>query len=425
LEGLGVAKLSAGDVVSVSSLVQRGVSNVEIARLLGVSEGAVRYQRKRLEAGAVDGRSKQVFLAEAFRPAIEEYLRAGQEESPSNVKVLHEHLVAEHDYPGSLRNLQRYVRSAFPAPAFRARRRVETPPGAQAQADWAHFPGVLVAGERVDLLAFSLQLSFSRGDVVVWSESAAQLAWLSVHNAAFGRLGGVPATLRVDNVKTAISHGAGAWGVINATYRRYAQVARFHVDACQPRSPEAKGKVERRILDYRAGCSPYGRHWNDVSELQAWSDAGREARWAKRKCPATGTSVLEAHAAELPLLGPIDALPEPFDLAVTRRVNKDCTIQFEGRTYSVPFQHVGREVEVLGCATSVLIVAGAATLARHPRDTKERILLDQRHFEGTPTNNILPPQPLGRMGKRLQEIYDLTPEARPLDLYAALLEVAR
>jgi len=420
-----VAKLSAGDVVSVSSLVKRGVSNVEIARLLGVSEGAVRYQRKRLEAGAVDGRSKQEFLAEGFRPAIDEYLAASREDSPSNVKDLHEHLVAEYEYPGSLRSLQRYVKAAFPAPPVRARRRVETPPGAQAQADWAHFPNVLVAGERKDLLAFSLQLSYSRGDVVVWSESAAQLAWLSVHNAAFARLGGVPATVPVDNVKTAISRGAGAWGVINATYRRYAQVARFHVDACQPRSPEAKGKVERRILDYRAGASPYGRRWNDVAELQAWSDEGREARWAKRKCPATGTSVLEAHQAELPLLGPVDALPEPFDLAVTRRVNKDCTIQFEGRSYSVPFQHVGREVEVLGCASSVLIVAGAITLARHPRNTKERILLDQRHFEGTPTNNILPPQPLGRMGKRLQEIYDLTPEARPLDLYAALMEVAR
>ena len=420
-----MAKLSAGDVVSVSSLAGHGVSNVEMARLLGVTEGTVRYRRKRHAAGAVDGRSKQEFLAAGYRPAIDEYLRAENEESPSNVKDLHEHLVAEHDYPGSLRSLQRYVKAEFPAPAVRARRRVETPPGAQAQADWAHFPNVLVAGERKDLLAFSLQLSYSRGDVVVWSESAAQLAWLSVHNEAFARLGGVPATVRVDNVKTAISRGAGAWGVINATYRRYAQVARFHVDACQPRSPEAKGKVERRILDYRAGSSPYGRHWNDLSELQAWSDGAREARWAKRKCPATGTSVLEAHAAELPLLGPIDALPEPFDLAVTRRVNKDCTIQFEGRTYSVPFQHVGREVEVLGCATSVLIVAGAVTLAKHPRNTKERILLDQRHFEGTPTNNILPPQPLGRMGKRLQEIYDLTPEARPLDLYAALLEVAR
>ncbi len=34
-----MAKLSAGDVVSVSSLVKRGVSNVEIARLLGVTAG--------------------------------------------------------------------------------------------------------------------------------------------------------------------------------------------------------------------------------------------------------------------------------------------------------------------------------------------------------------------------------------------------
>jgi len=100
----------------------------------------------------------------------------------------------------------------------------------------------------------------------------------------------------------------------------------------------------------------------------------------------------------LPLLGPIDVLPEPFDLAVTRRVNRDCTVQFEGRTYSVPFQHVGREVEVLGCAGSVLIVAGAVTLARHPRGTSERILLDQRYFEGTPTNHILPPQPGVRQG---------------------------
>lgn len=419
-----MAKLSAGDVVSVSSLVKRGVSNVEIARLLGVSEGAVRYQRKRLEVGLVDGRSKQPFLAEAFRPAIDEFLRASREESPSNVKALFEHLVAEHDYPGSVRSVQRYVKSVFSPPPVRARRRVETPPGAQAQVDWAHFPGVLVAGRQVDLLAFSLQLSFSRADVV-WSESAAQLAWLLVHNEAFKRVLGVPATVRVDNVKTAVSCGAGAWGVINAAYRRYAQVARFHVDACQPRSPEAKGKVERRILDYRVGSSPYGRHWNSVQELQAWSDDGREARWAKRKCPATGSSVLEAHALELPLLGPVDALPEPFDLAVTRRVNRDCTVQFEGRTYSVPFQHVGREVEVLGCATSVLIVAGAVTLARHPRGTSERILLDQRHFEGTATDAVIPPQPLGRMGKRLQEIYDLTPEARPLDLYAALTEVAR
>jgi len=73
----------------------------------------------------------------------------------------------------------------------------------------------------------------------------------------------------------------------------------------------------------------------------------------------------------------------------------------------------------------VVIVAGAVTLARHPSGTKGRIVLDQRYFEGAATDFVIPPQPLGRMGKRLQEIYDLAPEARPLDLYAALTVVAR
>ena len=61
-------------------------------------------------------------------------------ESPSNVAALHAWLVAEHDYPAGLRSVQRYVHRAYPAPARRARRRVETPPGFQAQADWVCVP---------------------------------------------------------------------------------------------------------------------------------------------------------------------------------------------------------------------------------------------------------------------------------------------
>ncbi|MDZ7749931.1 MAG: hypothetical protein U5K43_14905 [Halofilum sp. (in: g-proteobacteria)] len=54
---------------------------------------------------------------------------------------------------------------------------------------------------------------------------------------------------------------------------------------------------------------------------------------ARRTCPATGTDVLTAWAAERAALGPLpEPLPEPFDVAVTRRVAPDCTVVFEGRT---------------------------------------------------------------------------------------------
>src|SRR5581483_4892866 len=61
----------------------------------------------------------------------------------------------------------------------------------------------------------------------------------------------------------------------------------------------------------------------------------------------------------------------------------------------------------------------------HPRRTAQRLVLDPRHYDGGSTPEVVAPPPLGRMGARLAEIAALVPEGRPLDLYAALVEVAR
>jgi transposase len=114
------------------------------------------------------------------------------------------------------------------------------PPGAQAQVDWAQFPGVVVAGQAITLQAFHMVLSHSRMDAVVWMPGQDQLSWLAGHNRAFERLGGIPAVVRVENTKTAVVRGAGPWGQLNETYRRYALTVRFHIDPCQPYSPEHK-----------------------------------------------------------------------------------------------------------------------------------------------------------------------------------------
>jgi hypothetical protein len=275
------------------------------------------------------------------------------------------------------------------------------------------------------LHAFHLSLSHSRFGAVVWAEGEDELSWLHVHNGALRRLGGVPAVIRVDNAKTAIVRGAGAWGTIHPTYRRYAQAVRFHVDACPPRAPEAKGKIERRVRDQRFVADPRGRDWGSLDDLQAWSDERLYRAAARRVCPATGTSVLEAWAAEKPHLGALPWLPEPFDIAVTRPVSVDGLVSFEGRQYSVPFRYLGRRVEVRGCAGRVQVLAEGAVVAEHPRGTAERLVLDPRHYDGPSTADVIAPPPLGRMGSRLAEIAAMIPERRPVDLYAALVEVAR
>ena len=91
-------------------------------------------------------------------------------------------------------------------------------------------------------------------------------------------MGGSVAVLRIDNVKTAISKGAGAWGVINETYRRFAAQLNFHVDACQPRHPEGKGKVERHVRDLRETVDPRKEAFDSLEQLQAVTDARLEER---------------------------------------------------------------------------------------------------------------------------------------------------
>lgn len=411
--------------MTIKTMLGKGVGASEVARLLGVTEGAVRYHARRMRDGAVDGRTAQAFRAESVAAAIEHW-REQQEDGSVNLAALHEWLQREHGYRGSLRSVQRYWGRVYPRPPIRARRRVETPAAAQTQVDWAHFPAVVVDGERTDLVVLHMVLSYSRRDALVWSRRKDLLSWLHCHGEGFRRLGGVTATVRVDNEKTAISRGAGAWGTINVAYRRYARVLGFHIDACAPRQPQAKGKVERQVRSQRAGADPSRMVWRDLAELQAWSDEQSETAARRRRCPITGDSVWESWQRERPLLTPLpEPMPEPFDLALTRSVGIDALVNFEGRQYSVPFAYVGGRVEVRGCADRIQILADGRIVAQHARHGRERLVIDPAHYDGPDTDRVRAPTPLGRMGERLQALASMPVVYRAIDLYAQLAEVAR
>jgi transposase len=392
------------EVVTIRVLAEKGANHCQIGRAVGVSEGTVRYHLRRAADGAEDGRRRQARRAAGVAEAIQVWMEARRDEPrPANVRELYEHLVTAHDYAGSYNSVRRYVRAHYPKPKLRTYRRVETPPGAQTQTDWAEYPRIDVGDGPEPLHAFVMVLSHSRKPAVVWSRDEQLLAWLACHNATYRRLGGVAAVNRIDNLKTAMASGAGAWGTIHPAYRAYARAVGFHVDACPPRSPQAKGKGEakvklsRQLVDVR-------RRYDGIEELQGETDA-RIERWARRAiCPATGETVQASYERECERLAPLPILPEPFDVAVTRGVAPDCTLAFEAHRYSVPFRLVGRQLEVRGCAATVQVLADGQVVATHPRHTRERLVIDPAHYEGAATAEVAPPPPLGRMGRRLLEI---------------------
>jgi transposase len=420
---MGLLRIEGRTAMAV--LLEQGHSQSAVARLLGVSEGTVRYHRKRRSSGATDGRSRQALKAAGYAEAIATW-RSLQDGRAINIGALHDWLVSEHGYDGSLRSVQRYWSRTYPAPAIRARRRVETPAGAQAQVDWAEFPGACLGDEVVDLVALVMTLSWSRKRAVVWARSKDMLSWQACQIACFQRLGGVPAVLRIDNVKTALATGAGAWGTINETYRRFGAQLRFHIDACQPRHPQGKGKVERHVRDLRVLVDPRRKAFDNLEQLQSYTDARLDDQAGRLLCPVTGTSIAQAWEEECRLLTALpENLPEPFDVVVRRPVGIDCMISFEGRHYSVPFRFVGQEVEVRGVAGRVLALRHAEVIAEHPRGTAARILRTEAHYEGEDTDRVRAPMPLGRMARRMTEIAASNVQHRSIDLYARLAEVAR
>ena len=419
-------RLSREEIVTMGVLQAKKMKKTEIAAMLGVSEGTVRYHLKRRASGAVDGRRNKPHRAEVLSKVIAHWFENSQNsERPVNVLELYEHLVAEHGYGGSYKSVLRYVRHKYPRPRIRTYRRVETPAGAQSQTDWAEFPRVNLGRDVKPLSAFVMVLSYSRMPAVIWRQSKNQLNWLASHNEAFRRLGGVAAVNRIDNVKTAIIRGAGSWGKINQVYRIYARTVGFHIDACQPAAPNAKGKVEAKVHFSRLHINPGQQYFDSIEHLQEWTDQKIRNWSVKAISPLTGKSVLATWETELAYLKKADHLPQPFDIVVTRPVGKDCLIHFEGRGYSVPFRYVGRAVEVRGCTDTVQIWADGSLQCEYPRGTQERLLIDPDCYEGEATDRVLPPPPLGRMGRRLQEIISMPVEQRPLDLYATLMEVAR
>jgi transposase len=420
-------KLRKEEIVTLQVLRDQGLSFREIATTLGVSEGTIRYHRKR--RGQPDGRGK-LRKAQALADVIDVWLLqqpGGSDDEaprPVNVLALFDWLRQEHHYEGSYRSVLRFVRDRYPQPRLRPLRRVKTPPGAQAQVDWGEFSNLDIGDGPQKLYAFVLVLSHSRKEVLIWSRRMDQLSWHQVHNEALRRLGGVPAVLRIDNLKTGVAHGAGPWGEVNAAYQAYARAVGFHVDACLPRWPQHKGKVENKVRFVKRRLRLSGA-FTDLAELQQQTDAQLAASDEQRLCPATGRSVQQTFEAEQRLLRPLPVLPEPFELALTRTVQRDCTIHFEGRVYSVPFRLCGLAVEVRGCGGVVQVWHEGEVVAQHPRQTQERLLLDPSHYDGAADERVIAPVPLGRMGRRLQEILEMPVEHRPLDLYAALAEVSR
>ena len=130
----------------------------------------------------------------------------------------------------------------------------ETEAGYEAQLDWKESMSFLLnTGEYVDINILSLVYSFSRFKVFQLSLSKSQNVLFHLLDNAFEIAGGVPKTLKTDNMKTVMDEARTDFnkGKVNNKFQQFATDYGFKVKPCKAGTPQTKSKVESpmKLLD--------------------------------------------------------------------------------------------------------------------------------------------------------------------------------
>ena len=223
--------------------------------------------------------------------------------------------------------------------------RVHTLPGEEAQVDFGYVGYTLYQGKKRKTWVFNMRLSYSRLDYyeVVYDQRVE--TFIQCHINAFNYFGGIPQYIKIDNLKSAILQANFYEPIYQELYKNFAYHYGFHPLPCRVRRPNDKGKVESGVK-YVKNNFISGRTFSGEKDLKErlfkWNTRGNHRiHGTTRKVPQ---EVFEKE--EKMKLKPLPL--EEFKLVKvgTRKVYHDCHIYVDYNYYSVPFEYVGKEVEI-------------------------------------------------------------------------------
>lgn len=272
--------------------LEQGLSKAEIARTLGVSRRTLYYW---IDSGQVDRELNEGPVRYTPRPPVpckidryREIIQARLSEYPrlSATRLFDE--IRASGYGGGYTQVKEYVRQVRPIPPPDPVVRFETPPGLQAQVDFAEFR--LPWGKRYALLVV---LGYSRLMWLQFYPRQTMVVLMRALEEAFMAFGGVPAELLFDQLKAVIiddQREIGGKLLENSEFLRFAAHWGFRIRACRPYRAKTKGKVERPVRYVRESFF-YGREFLNDADLNE-----RALAWLRR----TANSRVHGTTGEVP-----------------------------------------------------------------------------------------------------------------------------
>ena len=282
-------------------------------------------------------------------------------------RTIYQVLVRQHKFAGSYSSVYRFVRS-LELNAPKATCHLDFAPGAAAQVDFGAGPVVVDTrtGEAQKTWFFLMTLCWSRHQYAEIVLNQNVDTWLACHRHAFEWFNGVVGTVTIDNPKCAITRACSRDPQVQRAYGEYAEGYGFKIDACPPREPKKKGRVESGVKYIKRNFLPL-RTFRDLTDanrqLQHWvlEEAGNRTHGSTYEKPLT------RFATEQGLLKPLpDCPPEPATWA-RAKVHRDAHVQCEKCLYSVPFRLMKQVLWLKATPATVRIYRDHELVATHPR----------------------------------------------------------
>jgi len=345
--------------ITIKSLWERHKNKSMIARLTGHDWKTVAKRIKEIEEG-------KEYIAQKPHPRVlddhKEQILEWLEENLSGVRI-HEKMQEEGVKVG-YSTVKDYICQIKKRDNVFIR--MHTLPGEEAQVDFGYLGYTLYQGKKRKTWVFNMRLSYSRLDYyeVVYDQRVE--TFIQCHINAFNYFGGIPQYVKIDNLKAAILQANFYEPIYQELYKNFASCYGFHPLPCRVRRPNDKGKVESGIKYVKHNFF-LGRKFRNEQELKerlnGWCNKVNDRiHGTTRKVPR---EVFEKEEKARLILLP----KEEFKLASvgTRKVYHDCHIYVDYNYYSVPFEYVGRQVEIELTRNLLKVYSQGKEIAVHPR----------------------------------------------------------
>lgn len=346
--------------ITIETLWKQGKNKSEISRLTGHDWKTVQKTIRCIQNGGYPAKKVREKLLDKNKEKIVEFLEQGL----SGVRVAEE--LKALGSPVSYAAVKKYIA------AIKCREdisiRFHTKPGEEAQVDFGYV-GLTPDnfGKKRKTWVFNMRLSYSRYDYYEKVYDQKVETFIQCHINAFRFYNGCPEYIKIDNLKAAILEA----NFYEPTYQRlYKQFAGYHgvkIIPCRVREPQEKGKTESGIK-YVKNNFFKGRKFvngDDVDrQLYNWvvGTCNIRIHGTTRKIPKEVFDTEE----KLKLIN----LPEQefrIPKVGDRIVYNDCHVYFDYSYYSVPFEYVGKTVEIESDNKLVKILYNGKQIALHEK----------------------------------------------------------